>query len=179
MMIIQTLYYALPGLVANMMPVLVRKRFGFFAVPVDHGRMLFGKKIFGTHKTYRGFIFGLLGAIIVAFIQTLLYKNGILVKISYIDYSWTSFILIGAALGFGALFGDLARSFFKRRAGIKEGDRWFPLDQIDYTLGISLFSLLVKPLTLLMFTVLVISGAILSILATRSAYLLKIRDEKW
>ncbi len=179
MLIIQTLYYALPGMVANMMPILVRKRFGFLAVPVDFNKKLAGKKIFGTHKTYRGFVFGILGAVLIAYAQHTLYMHGILANISYIDYARTSFLLVGAALGFGALFGDLARSFFKRRAGMAEGARWFPWDQIDYPLGIVLFSLLVKPMTWEMMLILVVSGAILSMLATRTAYLLKIRDEKW
>jgi len=177
--IITTLYYVLPGLIANMVPIFVRNRFKFLAIPVDFNKKLFGKKIFGTHKTYRGFIFGILAAILVSLIQMILYDRRLFLSLSYIDYGTTSFIYIGAVLGFGALFGDLIRSFFKRRANLKEGAKWFPWDQIDYVLGIAVFSFFIKPMSWQMIIILLLTGPILSILATRTGYLLKIRKEKW
>ena len=37
--------------------------------------------------------------------------------------------------GFGTGLGDLVKSFFKRRIGIKPGGVWPVFDQVDYILG--------------------------------------------
>ncbi len=177
--ILTTLYYVLPGLVANMMPILVRKCFSFLAVPVDFNRRFRGRPIFGSHKTYRGFIFGIIGAIAISFIQMVLFNNGLYLSITYIDYSRISFLLVGFAFGFGALFGDLVKSFFKRRVGMKEGSRFIPWDQLDFVVGIIAFSFLIKPLTWQMALVLLILGPILHVMATKIGYFLKLRKEKW
>lgn len=42
--------------------------------------------------------------------------------------------VVGFWLGAGALGGDLIKSFFKRKAGIKEG-RYIPFDTIDWIVG--------------------------------------------
>jgi CDP-2,3-bis-(O-geranylgeranyl)-sn-glycerol synthase len=178
-MIFETLYFALPGLVANMAPILVKNHFKPLAFPIDRGLRLKGKPILGTHKTFRGFVFGILAAILVALCQRMLYVNGLLRSWSYVDYGETSFIYIGVALGLGALVGDSVKSFFKRRFGVKEGDRFFPWDQIDYTLGISAFAFLIKPLTLLMLFELLVAGLLLHIITTRIGYFTGLRKEKW
>ncbi len=176
-MIITALYYALPGFVANMMPIFVRRRFRFLAVPVDMGRRLGSRQIFGSHKTYRGFVFGILGAVATACLQAVVYKNGWLHGVAYVDYSRP--VLLGAALGLGALTGDLVRSFFKRRAGLKPGAKWFPWDQLDYVIGIVAFAPVVRPFTWQMALALLILGPILHIAVTRTANLLGLRKEKW
>jgi CDP-2,3-bis-(O-geranylgeranyl)-sn-glycerol synthase len=178
-LILTTLYFALPGMVANMTPILVRKWMKSLAVPIDLGKKLGGKPIFGNHKTYRGFIFGILAAILIAYLQVELYRRGLLHSIAYIDYGRTCFICLGVALGFGALFGDLVKSFFKRRLNVQPGKHWFPWDQIDYALGIIAFSWFIKPMTLWMMIVMLIAGPVLSILASRIGYLLKVREQKW
>ena len=52
--VLQVLYFFLPAYVANMSPVLVRGRFKALALPIDGGRWLWGKRILGDHKTWRG-----------------------------------------------------------------------------------------------------------------------------
>jgi len=177
-MILETLYYVLPGIVANGMPVIVRRWFKFLAVPVDHGCKFGKKSLFGSHKTYRGFISGIVGAMIIAYLQKLMYVNGIITN-TYIDYSAISVVWIGIVFGFGALFGDLVESFIKRRLNVKPGARFFPWDQIDYVVGISVFSFLIRPMTIPMVLVLLVSGLIIHVSITRLAFLLKIREKKW
>jgi len=177
MVILQTLYFALPGLIANMMPVVVRGKFRSLDVPVDFNKKLGGKRIFGNHKTIRGFIFGVGGAIVMAFIQMLLASGGLVPSI--VDFSQVNFVVVGSALGFGALFGDLFRSFFKRRANVKPGEKWVPWDQIDYIIGIILFSYIIITPSFGMILTLLIIGPILHVTSTRIAYALKIRKEKW
>ncbi|MEK6921611.1 MAG: CDP-archaeol synthase, partial [Nanoarchaeota archaeon] len=57
-------YVIIPAAIANMMPVFVRS-INFLNVSVDFDKKWFDNKpIFGNHKTYRGFFFGAILAII-------------------------------------------------------------------------------------------------------------------
>ncbi len=146
-LIFVTIFFYLPAYVANMMPVLL-DRAGLLkslAVPVD---ALFGKKeIFGPHKTWRGIIGGIAGGILTGFLQAWLFTG-------FHDSSNTGmwigglvlFLIWGALLGLGALLGDLAKSFFKRRLGIKPGGVFFPFDQLDFIIGAMLLGSLLRPL---------------------------------
>ena len=40
-----------------------------------------------------------------------------------------------ASFGAGAMAGDVAKSFVKRRLGIAPGHPWIPWDQVDFALG--------------------------------------------
>ena len=42
---------------------------------------------------------------------------------------------LGLRFGIGAMAGDAVKSFFKRRADVPSGERWFPFDQIDFVVG--------------------------------------------
>ncbi|PLX25913.1 hypothetical protein C0580_00945, partial [Candidatus Parcubacteria bacterium] len=57
-----------------------------------------------------------------------------------VDYNSINIWYLGFLMGFGALFGDLVRSFVKRRVGIAPGKAWFPWDQIDFIIGAAIFS---------------------------------------
>jgi len=48
--------------------------------------------------------------------------------------------MFGFVLALGALFGDLAGAFLKRRLGIAPGDLLPIIDQVDFILGAILFS---------------------------------------
>ena len=132
-------YLMLPAYFANMAPVLVKDihLFDFLAKPIDFGKKIKGKPILGSHKTFRGFIFGVIFALIIAYVQHILYRYPFFSSISFINYS--NWIAVGFLLGFGALFGDSVKSFFKRRVGIKPGHRFIPWDELDYTIGSLLF----------------------------------------
>lgn len=108
--ILESISFILPAYIANMMPVVFRW-VPFAGQPIS-------KKLFGEHKTYRGFIFGILGAIATMYFQ-----------------KRADAIFIGALFGIGALGGDLVKSYFKRRIGIPEGSPWIPFDQLDFALG--------------------------------------------
>lgn len=108
--ILEAVFFILPAYVANMMPVV----FGW----VPFAGQPISKKLFGEHKTYRGFIFGVLGAIATMYLQ-----------------KRADAITIGILFGIGALGGDLVKSFFKRRLGIPDGRPWIPFDQLDFVFG--------------------------------------------
>lgn len=131
-----TLWFLLPAGIANMAPVLF-KWVPILNYPVDFGLKVRGEPLFGKNKTYRGFLFGIIAAIVVVYFQSLYYLN--FTQYSIIPYAELNSIILGFLFGFGALLGDVVESFFKRQVGIKAGDTWFPFDQIDWILGALIF----------------------------------------
>lgn len=127
-----SIWILVPAYFANMAPIFSNKLFGFKASPIND-------KLFGLNKTYRGFISGILSAIIIIYLQSALYTLQFFNSFSLLDYSNINLLLYGFLFGFGALFGDLVKSFIKRRLNIKPGEPFIPFDQIDYTLGAFIF----------------------------------------
>jgi CDP-2,3-bis-(O-geranylgeranyl)-sn-glycerol synthase len=140
--LLQVLYFFLPAYLANMSPVLVRCRFSGLAVPIDGGRMLWGKRVLGDHKTWRGLLAGMVAGILVFELQRFAYKAGVARDLVMIDYSAHP-ILPGLLMGLGAGVGDAVKSFFKRRIDIEPGASWPVFDQLDFFLGAYLFVSLV------------------------------------
>ncbi len=172
------IYVMLPAMVANMMPVFVKK-IPFLDVPVDFNKTWHNKPLFGNHKTYRGFFFGILGAIFITYIQSLLYIHPTFQKISFFDYTQTSFLLIGFLIGFGVLFGDLVKSFFKRRINVKPGDKFFPWDQLDLVIGAVVFISFVKIPSWQMVVFYLVAGPALHIFFNHLGYWLGLQKVKW
>lgn len=149
-LILSALYFFLPAAIANMMPVLT-KNIQFLNISIS-------PKWLGKNKTYRGFFFGFLGALIILIVQYFLQKYGIVEYWSgdpslslstahsiprplfgTIDYQLTLLPLYAFIFGIGALAGDSIKSFFKRRLKIKPGRPFVPFDQIDFVLGVYVF----------------------------------------
>jgi len=170
-LIIKSLYFMLPAYFANMAPV-IAKKIPFLVYPIDFGKTLKNKPIFGKNKTFRGLFFAVLFGIIVAFIQ---YK----LKWSYSIVDYSNWILIGFLLGFGAIIGDLIKSFFKRRLNIKPGQRFFPWDQLDFVIGALVFASFVVKLELSIIVTIIIVSILGHIIVNHCAFYLKIRKEKW
>ena len=126
-----------------------------FAAPIDFGRTLLGKRIFGNNKTTRGFIV-MVPATALAF--TLLHR-----LLASIDSSWAEgiwpltggeYLALGALAGSGFMLGELPNSFAKRQLGIAPGDAprgsiarllCFLGDRLDSVLGMLLAIHLVVP----------------------------------
>ena len=177
--IIQALYFMLPAYFANMAPLFVRKTFNCLAIPVDGGKVWRGKPILGSHKTLRGFIFGVLAAIGLMYLQQWLYQFPSIKNVSLLNYPEINPILYGFLFGFGALFGDSVKSFFKRRINIKPGVPWFPWDQLDLVFGSLIFiSFVFKP-PLYVIAIVLILHPILHVLVKHIAFYLHIEKTKW
>uniref|UniRef100_A0A7C4B962 CDP-archaeol synthase n=1 Tax=Thermofilum pendens TaxID=2269 RepID=A0A7C4B962_THEPE len=121
--VVEALIWILPAYVANAAPVVVtnflKKRSRLH--PLDFGRIfLDGRRVFGDNKTIEGFAGGFLAGVMAAFILTQLSLHS---------------LLSGTVLSLGALLGDLAGAFAKRRMGIKPGDPVPLLDQLDFLVG--------------------------------------------
>jgi CDP-2,3-bis-(O-geranylgeranyl)-sn-glycerol synthase len=178
--ILFALWFFAPAGVANTAPVFANKipLLRKLGMPIDGGKTFRGKRIFGDHKTIRGFLVGILAGFVVAGIQMLLYANfDWFYSISgSIDYSNPSILLLGALLGFGALAGDSVKSFFKRQVGVKSGQSWFPYDQIDYIFGGILLTLPFVSISAMQYLVILLVWFLIHPVATFIGWLLKLKD---
>lgn len=135
MILLRAIWFLLPAGFANMAPVLIRK-INFLNYPIDGGRIFFGERLFGEHKTWRGLFFGIIFSTLIVLIQSYLYSRFFAVReILGFDYPNENIYLVGFLFGIGALLGDLIKSFFKRRFHIASGKPWIPFDQIDWIIG--------------------------------------------
>ena len=174
---LKPLYFMLPAYFANMAPVPFRK-IKLFSTPVDFGKKIKNEPVFGNHKTWRGLILATIGGILIFYIQKLLYSRGIFHSLSLIDYNNFP-VLFGALLGFGAIFGDLIKSFFKRRFSIAPGKKWIPFDQIDLVVGALVFSCFYYVPPLFVWVYLLIITVPLHMIAKHLAYYSGIGNQKW
>jgi len=141
--IAQAFWLILPAYIANASAKLVGG-----GMPIDFGKTYKdGKRILGDGKTWRGLIIGTLIGMIGGFGLSVgaIYINQIAPDIIIVS-DFTRFpmmIPIVFSICFGALSGDIIESFFKRRVGKKRGQDWIPFDQLDFILGVLLFSFLI------------------------------------
>ncbi len=117
---LRLLYFMAPAYAANMAPPFARYWKGWNR-PIS-------RRWLGEHKTVIGFGIGVLTAVVVTFIQSRLVWSGALVAYEH----WGT---LGLRFGLGAMAGDSAKSFLKRRLGIAPGNPWIPWDQLDFVLG--------------------------------------------
>ena len=174
--LIKCFYLMLPAYFADMAPVIVKK-INFLKYPVDFGFVLSKKPLFGKNKTFRGFFFAILFSIVIAFLQQSVYTFDFFRNTSF--YSYENWILFGFLMGLGALTGDLIKSFFKRRIGIKPGEKFVPFDQTDFVIGSLIFIIPIYIVTFPIFLTCLVLSLFLHILVNHIAFFLKIRNEKW
>lgn len=164
--IFNALYYIFPAYCANAAPVL----FGG-GHAIDFGKKFVdGKPVFGQNKTIRGFIAGLLIGMLVGWAQESLAPSVGLEKGS---------VLLGFSISLGALIGDLAGSFIKRRLTLKPGAAFPISDQMDFVLAALLFSLPVKPPTISYAVIIIALTLPIHLLANVIAYLLRVKKTPW
>ena len=140
--VLQVLYLFLPAYVANLSPILARELLPSWSAPLDGCRTYRGRRIFGSHKTWRGLVSGTLAAVLVFEAQVIIHRAGLLHGMALVDYAhagpWP-----GLLLGLGTGVGDAVKSFFKRQIGIAPGASWIGPDQLDFMVGAYAFLCLV------------------------------------
>jgi CDP-2,3-bis-(O-geranylgeranyl)-sn-glycerol synthase len=143
---------------------------------IDGGRMWRGKQIFGPGKTWEGLVLGVIVATLVATLQMLVYPylpwNLSPVPLDIIPMS----PLLGFVMGLGAMLGDIAGSFIKRRLGIARGKPAPLLDQLDFIIGMLVFLALVAPVKWEWVVILLVMTPVIHLFANGVAYLLKIKN---
>ncbi|HUV60237.1 MAG TPA: CDP-archaeol synthase [Desulfatiglandales bacterium] len=151
--------------------------------PLDLGLSFKENRIFGDHKTWRGFVINLtfctLGTMIQASLQNRDYLPSWLPLLDYKEYRYLS----GIFLGIGMTLGELLNSFLKRQLKIAPGKRrrgilgvaFFLFDQVDLTIGMWVFFFfLIKPSLLLILWSFLIT-IVLHVTISIMGYLLGIR----
>ncbi len=159
--IITLIYFIAPAYATNSTPVIFSGN-----RPLDFGKTFFdGKKIFGSNKTLKGTIGGLLCGFAVSALTYVLYP---LYHLSF------GFIVV-----IGAVLGDLFGAFIKRRIKIKPGDPAPLLDQLDFIFGAAslIYALWMFPLKIIFSAVLITPP--IHLLANAIAYLLGLKDKYW
>ncbi|MGV8172391.1 MAG: CDP-archaeol synthase [Candidatus Woesearchaeota archaeon] len=190
LLLLKSAYFLIPAYFANMAPPLAKKLkiFECLARPVDHNKVLRdGRALFGRNKTYRGFLVGLIGGVLGAYLQMLLFNIPFFSSISVDGINYSShavILLIGVLMGVGAITGDLIESFFKRRLNIGSGETFVPWDQTDLVIGAYLFMLpfvyiFKVAISWQLFLCSILTTFFLHIIANHLAFYLNIRKEKW
>jgi len=159
-LVLNALKLIFPAYCANAVPVL----FGG-GLPLDFGKNFYdGKPIFGKNKTFKGFFSGLATGTIVGIVESVLF--------GYPTY-------LGFLLSLGALTGDLAGAFLKRRIGIPPGGILPIIDQIDFVVGALIFAVPLNVLsTEVVVAVLVITPP-LHLLTNFAAYKVRLKSTPW
>lgn len=123
MRLLETLYLILPLLVAGAVhaPVIKKNLLSGLARPLDYGWSFRGARVFGENKTWRGVLLMSTVATIVVLGQYLLFPYEPFRSLSIVDYSETSWLALGLALGLSYSLSELPNSFVKRRFGIRPG----------------------------------------------------------
>jgi len=170
LLLLQSLYFFLPAYLANMAPELIKK------VPILN-YPVWERKL-GKNKTWRGLVISGLVGILVFWIQQILYPFPLFYEISLIDYSDFS-LLLGFLLGFGAILGDLVKSYFKRKNQIKPGDSWIPWDQLDFVIGGLILSWFLYVPKVEVVALIFLISPFLHLLFCRLGFHLKIKDKKY
>ena len=124
------LWIMMPAYLANTIAVLTGGKY-----PIDQGKTLTdGNRILGDGKTWSGLVGGTLGGVVIGYTQ-LNFGNSLIQSIvnNIPESLWgDSPFIIFFLLSFGALFGDMSASFFKRRGNLKRGDKSPVLDMFDF-----------------------------------------------
>ncbi len=167
--ILSALYFFLPAYMANMMPVLL-KRMPLLDKPIWERKL-------GNHKTWRGLIAGVLTGLLVFWLQKIIFILGY-TRIALIDYADYS-IILGLLLGFGAMLGDLVKSYYKRKAGLKPGESWKIFDQVDFAVGAIILGwfIYVPPVSAVI--IILLASPVLHILFNHLGYWLGINKSRW
>lgn len=178
--ILFALWFFLPAGIANVTPVIIAKAplLSQWNTPVDFGLKWRNKPILGPHKTIRGIVIGTLAGTVIFLLQKYAFDNyQWVVDISGgVNYTSLS-IWLGVLLSFGALFGDMVKSFFKRQLAVASGKSWFPFDQLDYILGGLILSSFVIVLSLKEYILIIIVWFLIHLLSSYLGYHLRFKKD--
>lgn len=174
------LWFFLPAALANMIPIPLAKVpwLQKYDAPMDFGKTFRGKRIFGSHKTWRGFIAGVILATLTLWLQQWAVESygWAQTLTSDVDYAHLPTLLMGSLFAIGALGGDAIESFFKRQRGTAPGHGWFPWDQLDYIIGASIATAAFVSLSVQHYVWLIGLWFVIHIISTYIGWLIGLKD---
>jgi CDP-2,3-bis-(O-geranylgeranyl)-sn-glycerol synthase len=135
--VVTALWVMLPAYVPNNVAVVVGG-----GRPIDGGRTWRGARLLGDGKTWRGTIGGILAGIFLAVVQVALASYlARRIGLGLPVFPWAAIVTLPA----GALAGDVAASFLKRRLDRQRGAAVPGLDQLDFVVGALALTAIVTP----------------------------------
>lgn len=141
--------------------------------PVDLGRKFFdGRPVLGSGKTFKGTIAGIASASVVSLALSAAFPQSS-------AFVGASYALYGVLLAVGAVAGDFAGSFAKRRYGLERGRSVFWLDQLDFVAGGLLFASLVSPPTAVEAVFLLAFTMLAHVIGNWVAFIYKMKKVPW
>ncbi|AKH96735.1 CDP-2,3-bis-(O-geranylgeranyl)-sn-glycerol synthase [Halanaeroarchaeum sulfurireducens] len=150
--------------------------------PIDGGRTYGGRRLLGDGKTWRGTAVGVLAGLAVAGVLNWLAPTvSVTVGVAFPRFP----PIVALALAAGAMVGDIAASFLKRRTGRERGAAFPVVDQLDFVVVALLAAFLLAPgwfgrvFTLPVLVAVVVLTPALHVLTNGVAYVLGLKDEPW
>ena len=172
--LIKAIWILIPAGTANIFPPLAKGK-----APIDFGLKIGKNRILGDGKTWEGTIVGYTAGTIVGLIQlylqpsliTILNPQGIILP--------ELTLLIVLIIPLAALVGDMFGSVIKRRFKMNRGAEAPLLDQLDFIIGVILFTYLLIDYTTTMIILLLITTYFIHRFASYIAFKIKIKREPW
>ena len=150
--------------------------------PIDGGREFRGNRLLGDGKTWRGTFVGTVAGALVAFLLDLIRPT--VVSVSGLPLpAFPSAVVL--SLPAGAMLGDIAASFVKRRTGRRRGAAFPGLDQLDFVVGALVLTFAVRPgwatatFTPLVVVAVLVMTPLLHVGTNAGAFLLGLKDEPY
>lgn len=188
-LIVTSIWLMIPAYIANPMAVV----FGG-GTPIDCGKNFYdGRRILGDGKTIRGLIAGTACGLVAGLIQIILAPvlsaSGLFGSLDIFQSSLNAYtfntIHVVFLMALGALLGDSAESFIKRRINLKRGAMFPVADQLDFVVGAWILTYILASAWFIIYfdmriivTVLIITP-LLHITTNIIGYLLKLKKEPW
>ncbi|MBX8635767.1 MAG: CDP-2,3-bis-(O-geranylgeranyl)-sn-glycerol synthase [Thermoplasmata archaeon] len=135
----EALWFFLPAMLPNTSAAI----FGG-GKPIDGGRMYHGKRLLGEGKTWRGLFVGISSGIAMGYLESII-SIPLGRNLSSVYVPSLAILPVLIALSAGSMCGDLAGALWKRRRGMKRGEKAPILDQYDFTAGAFLLAIAVAP----------------------------------
>jgi CDP-2,3-bis-(O-geranylgeranyl)-sn-glycerol synthase len=175
--VVTALWVMLPAYVPNNVAVVVGG-----GRPIDGGRTWKGRRVLGDGKTWRGTIGGILAGVVLALV--LLAISSYLARTRGIDLPpFPPLAMI--ALPTGAMLGDIAASFLKRRLDRQRGAAAPGLDQLDFVVGALVLTAVATPrwfgaiFTVPVVSVVLVATPILHVTTNVLGYWAGLKNEPW
>ena len=151
----KAIWFFFPAYVANATPVVLGG-----GKPIDLGKKFIdGRRILGDGKTFRGFILALAAGTLVGAFQAR--------------------PVLGLIMSLGAMLGDMAVSFLKRRLGMERGAPLPVGDQLDFVAGAVALTNLVAVIPLDYIIAIVVVTPPIHLGTNALAYALGLKERPW